>query len=297
MKLGLNLSFATKRWQSPEYLAKLVKNELGVRLIQFTWDLIDPWWPEAARDRLAGKYRERFEKEGLKIVSSFGGLASYTFPQLLSKEKDQREISFCYFKRAIDMASALGVDVIGTPLGGMSDGDSRDPEVRRRLYKELLDYLAKLSLYAKDKGLKKILIEPTPLSTEIPSTPEESNALMADLKGNTAIPIALVVDWGHAVFKPLLKDRARVDIWIEQCAEYIDSYHLQQSDGKMDCHWSFSKKGIFDEEMIRRLCTNPKVPIDTIGFLELLFPFEMTNVDVMKEVKYSLDYLSRFLDV
>jgi hypothetical protein len=65
----------------------------------------------------------------------------------------------------------------------------------------------------------------------------------------------------------------------------------------MDCHWSFSKKGIFDEEMIRRLCTNPKVPIDTIGFLELLFPFEMTNVDVMKEVKYSLDYLSRFLDV
>jgi hypothetical protein len=119
---------------------------------------------------------------------------------------------------------------------------------------------------------------------------------MEDLKGITAIPVALLVDWGHAVFEPLFKERARVDIWIEQCAEYIDSYHLQQSDGQLDCHWSFSKKGIFDEEMIQHLCTNPKVPSDTIGFLELIFPFEMTNVDVMKEVKYSLDYLSRFLN-
>lgn len=42
MKLGLNLSFAIKRWQSPEYLAKLIKNEIGVQYIQFTWDLIDP---------------------------------------------------------------------------------------------------------------------------------------------------------------------------------------------------------------------------------------------------------------
>jgi sugar phosphate isomerase/epimerase len=179
--------------------------------------------------------------------------------------------------------------VLGTPLGGMSDEDSRDPAVRRRLYKEVLDYLARLSQYARDKGLRKILIEPTPLATEIPSTPEESNSLMEDLKGNTAIPVALLVDWGHAVFEPLFKERASVDLWIERCAEHIDSYHLQQSDGQLDRHWSFSRKGIFDEEMIKHLCANPKVPSHTIGFLELIFPFEMTNVDVLKEVKYSVD--------
>jgi hypothetical protein len=91
MKLGLNLSFAVKRWQSPELLAKLVKNEIGVSLIQFTWDLIDPSWPEGARDKLAGEYRDSFEKEGLKMVSSFRGLANYTYPQLLSKENIFRD--------------------------------------------------------------------------------------------------------------------------------------------------------------------------------------------------------------
>lgn len=44
MKLGLNLSFAVKRRLGGEQMAAVVR-ELGFDSIQFTWDLVDPWWP------------------------------------------------------------------------------------------------------------------------------------------------------------------------------------------------------------------------------------------------------------
>jgi hypothetical protein len=79
MKLGLNLSFAIKRWIEPERLAALVADELDTRYVQFTWDLVDPGWPEVTRDALARQYAKAFSKAGVIVESSFGGLASYSY--------------------------------------------------------------------------------------------------------------------------------------------------------------------------------------------------------------------------
>ena len=61
MELGLNLSFAVKRWMEPDVLARMCAHDFGVKHIQFTWDLIDPWWPEDKRDTLVDLYRSSFE--------------------------------------------------------------------------------------------------------------------------------------------------------------------------------------------------------------------------------------------
>ena len=70
MKLGLNLSFAAKRWQDPEELAELCAG-FGVHYWQFNLDFIDPWWPEEMRNRLANAYRDAFGKKGLSFESLF----------------------------------------------------------------------------------------------------------------------------------------------------------------------------------------------------------------------------------
>src|SRR6516164_8994815 len=80
----------------------------------------------------------------------------------------------------------------------------------------------------KAAGLKKILLEPTPLSTEFPSDPRGSLQLMRDLEG-TAVPVLLLVDWGHVLFEPLLKEQADMGIWLTTCLSYIElvpSAHL-----------------------------------------------------------------------
>ncbi len=65
----------------------------------------------------------------------------------------------------------------------------------------MLNYIRKLAVYGKEKGLKEIHIEATPLLTEFPHSPAVSVKMMEDLKG-TAIPVKLLIDWGHALYKP-----------------------------------------------------------------------------------------------
>ncbi len=166
MKLGMNLSFAVKRWLEPVQLANMIKNDFGLEHVQFTWDLIDPWWPEDLRSEMIRQYREAFEDAGVEIDATFGGLASYSYAHLLAPARAQRETAFLFFKRAIDLTVEMGAKVMGTPVGGMTYDDARNPEKRRELYETMLEYLRKLAAYGKEKGLEEIHIEATPLICE-----------------------------------------------------------------------------------------------------------------------------------
>ena len=290
MKLGLNLSFAVKRWIEPERLAKLIKNDFGVDHIQFTWDLIDPWWPEEQRKIMAQEYKTAFEKAGVTVDATFGGLASYSYAHLLAPSEIQREIAFSFFKRAIDLTIELGAEVMGTPVGGMSYDDARNPERREDLYKEMLQYIRKLAEYGKTRGLKEIHIEATPLITEFPHSPQVSIQMMKDLEG-TEIPVKLLIDWGHALYKPLLKEEADINLWFQKCAPYIGSIHLQQTDGLLDRHWDFTHKdGIITPELIKDAVK--KANLENITqYLEVVTIFEEDDDKVYEGMKKTMDYL------
>ena len=293
MKLGLNLSFAVKRWMEPDALAKICAREFGVKHIQFTWDLIDPWWPEAQRDPLIDLYRESFQKEGLEIDATFGGLASYTYPQLLAPLPAQRDISLTFFKRAVDLTARMGAGVLGTPVGGMSFQDARNPQRREALYREMLASVRTLAAYGKQKGLREIHIEATPLITEFPHSPDVCIRMMEDLAG-TDIPVRLLVDWGHALYAPLLGDEADILLWFKKCKPYIGSIHLQQTDGLLDRHWDFTQKGIVTPELILKATAEAGLE-DVVQYLEVVTIFEAADEAVYDGMKKSMDYLHRTL--
>src|SRR5437667_10579008 len=77
MKFGINLSFAVKRWPEPPAWAKLVRETLGLNLVQFTYDLLDPWSPEPMRRNMAAQVRQAAQDFGITIESAFSGLANY----------------------------------------------------------------------------------------------------------------------------------------------------------------------------------------------------------------------------
>lgn len=294
MKLGLNLSFATKRWLEPSKLAAMCREDFEVKHIQFTWDLIDPWWPEEQRDLLAQQYRRAFEAEGLSIDASFGGLASYIYPQLLAPTEELREISFMFFKRAVDLTAAMGVPVIGSPVGGMSYDDAKDDKRRANLYQIMIDYLQRLAAYAKERGLKEIHIEATPLITEFPHSPTVAVQMMKDLEGS-AIPFKLLIDWGHALFKPLLKEEADMGLWLKECAPYVGSIHLQQTDGLLDRHWDFTEDGIVTPQLIKSVTEESGLG-DVVQYLEVVTAFEAFDDDVYEAMKKTMKFLHRELN-
>jgi sugar phosphate isomerase/epimerase len=293
MKLGLNLSFAVKRWMEPQKLAAMCKNDFGVEHVQFTWDLIDPWWPEKQRDVMVKAYRNAFAAEGVHIDATFGGLASYSYAHLLAPCKEQRDVALQFFKRAIDLTVDMGAGIMGTPVGGMSYDDSRTLERRETLYLEMLNYLRQLAQYGKTKGLEEIHIEATPLITEFPHSPEVSVKMMEDLKG-TDIPIKLLIDWGHALYEPLLKEEADIDLWFSKCSPYIGSIHLQQTDGQWDRHWDFTKKGIITPQLMKRATKDAGLE-DIPQYLEVVTIFEEEDDVVYEGMKKTMEYLHREL--
>lgn len=294
MNLGLNLSFAVKRWLKPEFLASMCRNDFHVDNVQFTWDLIDPWWPKDKRKQMARRYQTAFRDVGISIDSAFGGVASYSYPQLLSPYPEQQEISIEFFKRAVDLTLELGAPIMGTPVGGMDYNDARNPQKRSELYSSMLKHIHTIAEYGKKSGLKEIHIEATPLITEFPHSPSTAVQMMKDLEG-TAIPIKLLVDWGHALYKPLLKNEADINLWFKTCSSYIGSIHLQQTDGFLDRHWDFTKKGIVTPALIKQATASAK--LDNIPqYLEVVTIFETPDEEVYQKMKATMDYLHKELD-
>lgn len=294
MKLALNTSFAVKRWMKPEKLAAMIRDDFRIDCVQFSWDFIDPWWPEEYRTPMAQKFCRAFEEKGITIGSTFGGNASYAFAHLLAPLKEQREAAFLFLKRAIDLTAELGSDVIGTPVGALDYEDARDTELREERYQEMLSYVRRLAEYGKEKGIREIHVEATPLFTEIPYDPEGSVKMMKDLEG-TAIPIRLLIDWGHALYKPLLKEKADIRLWFRTCAPYIGSIHLQQTDGEWDRHWDFTREGIVTPELMRE-ATHEAGLDDIPQYLEVVTIYEDDDDAVYERMKKTMDYLHRELD-
>ncbi|QRM57692.1 TIM barrel protein [Sinorhizobium sp. BG8] len=290
MKLGLNLSFAIKRWLGGERLAHLVKDDLGIDYAQFTWDLVDPWWPEALRDPIARDYARAFEAAGVTIESSFGGLASYSYNHFLAPTEELRALGKEHLKRAIDMTGEMGVPVAGMPFGSYSADDAVNPARRAEIYKLALEAIVDLSRHAKRRGLSKLMIEPVPLATEFPSSAADALKLMKDLEGSTEIPVRLCVDWGHALFTPLFKDEADMDHWMRICGDYIACYHIQQTDGLLDRHWNFTREGIVTPERLAGFWNRHKL-VDQTYLMEIIYPFEETDEFVLEDMKKAVALL------
>jgi sugar phosphate isomerase/epimerase len=293
MNFGINLSFAVKRWVEPEVWAELVRRRLGLRLVQFTYDLLDPWWPVSARDPMAARVRRAAADWGLEIESAFSGLANYCFDGLLHPEAEGRAASVEWWKRAFDVAVAVGAKASGGPLGGMSATDAAVPQRRAQRYRDLLDAVEELTVAAKHSGLERLQVECTPLAREIPYTVEQSRKFLSDLEGRCAVPVKLLVDIGHALYQPLYGPDARMPEWLHGLGRSIGAFHLQNTDFQSDSHWGWpERRGLFDAANFAREVKD--AGLDHVpAFLEIIYPFELADEVVLNSITSSVLHCRR----
>ena len=190
---GLNTSFAIKRWPEPERWAALTR-QIGVDLVQFSFDLLDPWWPATLGGRQAARIRSACTAEGLTLDSAFLGLAAYSYNGLLHPDRDVRDVTEDWWRRAIDLAAQMGAGAMGGPLGATSVAGRAVPGLRE----ETTERMHRLAEHARSCGLQALLIELTPLRREWPHTPDELRELLW-LTAQTAVPWRVVLDLGHTL--------------------------------------------------------------------------------------------------
>ena len=290
-RLGINTCFAVKRWPQPERWAALVRDDLGLDLVQHTLDLVDL---DAPPDDVAGqadRLRAACTAAGLTLHSTFTGLAAYSSNLLLHPDPGARERARAWYRRVIDFTAAAGAGATGGHVGAYSVDDWRDPAARRELWAELRESLAGLAAHAHEQGLSALMAENLAAARE-PSTLEMMSSLLTD--GDEAhVPVTLCLDVGHQCVPGTSGDDRDPYAWLEQLGSRAPVVQLQQADGKADHHWPFTREtsaaGIIDaQRVLAALDASGAAGIALV--LEVIPAFEQDDGQALADLSQSAQY-------
>jgi sugar phosphate isomerase/epimerase len=290
--LGINLSFCVKRWVTPDLWAPLVREQLGLDLVQLSFDLVDPTWPDDVLADLARDIRTQAARHGLVLHSAFIGLAHYTYSQLLHPDPRVRDVAEAWLARAYRFARLAGIARVGGPLGAIAarpDGAEAD-EIAEADYHDLIARMRRLGAVAAAEGLAELYVEPTPLRREWPWTIAQAQRMAADV-ADSPVPWKFCLDWGHATFEPLYgKYRASMPAWFAALGPSVGIVHLQQTDFQFDRHWDFTETGAVDPVEAVRMQRAAGLG-DRPVFLEVFYPFERDDASILAAVRRSVAIL------
>jgi sugar phosphate isomerase/epimerase len=287
VRLGINNCFAVKRWPLVEDWGPIVRDRLGLRLVQHSLDLV----PDGASRADAAQLADAAREAGIELHSTFTGLAAYSDNLLLRPDAAGRRAAATWFGWAIDWTAALGGVATGGHVGAFSVPDWVDPGRRSELWRDLQASLGVLSGRARDAGLAYLMVENLAAARE-PSTMAMFRDLLTDGDA-TAVPIRLCLDVGHMCVPGTSGDDRDPYAWLRELGRAAPVVQLQQSDAEGDHHWPFTAErnalGRIDADRVLDALDDGGVD-ETALILEMIPAFEQDDPAVVDDLVASVDY-------
>ena len=297
---GMNTCFAVKRWVEASEWIKIISDDLKLSNCQFSLDILDPFTEEIAKSMLINDIILNAEKNNLNIHSAFTGLAAYSYNLLLHPDFGMRMNFLYWYQQAIEIASSLGCRGVGGHIGAFTMKDYRDKKRKEYLLNSLKDSLGFLTTMAKLNDLDYFLIEPMPVSREPPYEIEEAKKFYEFVNNeNQGVPIYYCLDLGHSCAVECTDPYSRDPYnWLKELAQFSPEIHLQQTDGKADNHWPFTKefneKGIIEPTKVISAIEESGVE-EVALFLEIIHPFEADEEKVLSDIIESVEYWKQYI--
>jgi sugar phosphate isomerase/epimerase len=296
VELGINTCFAVKRWPRPEDWAPIVADRLGLGLVQHSFDLIpEPATLEAgasaARARGARAVAATAADAGLRIHSTFTGLAAYSANLLLDPDPAGRAAATGWYEQAIAYTAALGGVATGGHVGAFSVPDWTDPARRAARWDDLRSALDGLAGAAHRAGLDYLMVENLAAARE-PSTMAMIRELLT-VGDADHVPIQLCLDVGHMCVTGTTGPDRDPYAWLRKLGRYAPVVQLQQSDAEGDHHWPFTPErnaaGRIDADRVLAALADGGVE-QTALILEVIPSFEQEDGAVLDDLAASVDY-------
>lgn len=287
VQLGINTCFAVKRWPRVEDWAPIVRDRLGLKVVQHSLDLVPAGASRSDAEGVAAVARSA----GLELHSTFTGLAAYSDNLLLHPDPTARQSAAAWFGWAIDWTAALGGIATGGHVGAFSVPDWEDRERRAELWREIQGSLETLSGEARRAGLAYLLVENLAAARE-PSTMAMIRDLLTD--GDVAhVPVRLCLDVGHMCVPGTTGDDRDPYAWLRELGRVAPVVQLQQSDAEGDHHWPFTPErnavGRIDADRVLDALDAGGVE-ETVLILEVIPSFEQEDRAVLDDLAASVDY-------
>lgn len=285
LRLGIDNCFAVKRWPRTSDWGPIVRDQLGLRLIQHTFDLIDLGVddPRLLRQDLADL--------GLELHSTFTGLAAYSSNLLLHPSPEARRASEAWYGAAIAWTAAAGGRATGGHVGAFSVADWTDIGARRERWSDLRASLERLAGEARTAGLDHLLVENLAAARE-PSTMSMIRDLVIDGDSHH-VPIRLCLDVGHMCVPGTGGPERDPYAWLATMGALATVVQLQQSDTGGDHHWPFTaarnSEGRIDAD--RTIDALGEGGVESCALvLEVIPAFEQPDDEVLDDLVASVDY-------
>ncbi len=290
-RLGINTCFAVKRWPEPEQWATIVRDELGLNLVQHSLDLVDVGASDELLRAEAAAVRAACQEMELTLDSTFTGLAAYSSNMLLDPRPEVRQHWEAWFGKAITFTAAAGAAIVGGHVGAFAVSEWRDQERRAARWNELQQTLLRLAARAKEEGLEGIYVENLAAARE-PATMGQIDDLLTTGDARH-VPILLCLDVGHQCVPGTTGRERDPYAWLKAYGSRLGAVQLQQSDAEADHHWPFTAahnaEGRIDAGRV--LATLEAAGVGDVTLLfEIIPSFEQDDDVVLAELIESARY-------
>lgn len=301
-ELGISTNFAIKRWPNPDDWARIVKEELGLDQIQFSFDQFDPRSRQDSLRAYADRVRNACEKYGLHLHSTFTGLSIYSHNLLLHPLPEGRADGEDWFMQAFAMTQALGADAIGGPYGGMDMPTFASETQKATVVQQAEEAFIRLLEAAPQFGIRTFYWEQTPIVREGPVDITGTKAHLDHI--NTIRPTGsaafeLCLDVGHAISPDASGADKNPYVWLERLAPHAPIIHLQQTDGRYDRHWPFTQahneEGIIDGERVLAAIRKSGARHPLL-LIEVGHAFEEDDATVLRDLRETVSYWQQALE-
>jgi D-erythrulose 1-phosphate 3-epimerase len=295
-RLGINNCFAVKRWPRPADWAAVIRDELGLDVVELSLDLVGDITASGERQCAAEQILAALSQYGLQAETVFTGLAAYSRNLLMDPDPEQRRAAREWYLAVIDLAAALGARGAGGHVGAMSVPDWSDPLGRAERWSGLQEGLAELTRHAREAGLDYLLVENLAAGRE-PSTIAGLETLLTD--GDTEhVPVRLCLDVGHQCVPGTSGPDRDPYAWLQHFGSSLAEVQLQQSDGVGDRHWPFTSErngvGRIDPGRVLDTLADSGAG-DVLLMLEVIPAFEQDDAEVIADLRASAEYWQRAL--
>ncbi|MBI5698781.1 TIM barrel protein [Candidatus Saganbacteria bacterium] len=300
VKLGINTGFALNRFPEPADWARVVGRELGLKYVQLTADLINPSLPDRIIASQTKKVRQECRKYGVVVAHTFTG-AFTRVNHLAHPDEEIAKYWLGWFKKFVDISSALEVESLGSHFGIFSVPTIKNSAKRREVFARCVDRWQSIAAYAKKSGLRYLTWEPMSIAREMGETIGETRRIQQAVNDGSALPIRLCLDVDHGDVAS--RDPRDTDpyAWIAEFGRDAPLIHIKQSLIDKGGHWSFlpdkNKAGkIKPQKLIGAI--NDSGARDVLLLLELSFrerePYESR---MLQDLRTSVDYWRPFVGV
>ncbi len=293
IRLGINTGFALNRFPEAEVWAKIVGQDLGLRSVQFTADLLNAALPQDIIDDQLAKIKTACGHYGVQIEHTFTS-AFTRLNHLAYPDERLRKYWVSWFKKFADISVQLGAKSMGSHFAILSVTDLENQQRRELMTQAAIDGWHEIAAYAKTLGLEYLTWEPMSIPREFGETIENTKALHRRVNENSPLPIRLCLDVDHGDVSSKNPDDTNPHKWLENFVYDSPIIHIKQSLKSKSGHHPFVEEYNKDGKI---------VPKEIISLIEqhgmddtlLLFEFSFREREpfeslVLKHLKESVDY-------